>query len=256
MHRRVNSHRNFIGVLGRDFLVDIEKISVTLADRLFAQPRDGVGKIEIDSTTAGSDTTTFITNFLGCARCDIARRQISEAGVFSLQVIIAIRLRDFIWRLGAIFHPFGDPDAAIVAERLRHQRELRLMLAGDWDAGRVNLGETGIAEEGATFICAIGGGDIAATRISRKKKDVAITAGCENNGIAGNRANRARAEVPRNNPFGVAVDEHQIEHFGLWKHRDSPGRYLPAESLVGAKQQLLASLPARVKGARDLGATE
>ncbi len=65
------------------------------------------------------------------------------------------------------------------------------MLAGDWDAGRVNLGETRIAEEGATFICAIGGGDIAPARISRKKKDVTITAGCENNGIASEGANQA-----------------------------------------------------------------
>ena len=82
------------------------------------------------------------------------------------------------------------------------------MLAGDGDAGRVNLGETRIAEEGATFICAIGGGDIAPARISRKKKDVTITAGCENNGIASEGANHTGAQVACNNPFGVAVDEH------------------------------------------------
>src|SRR5438067_9035489 len=112
------------------------------------------------------------------------------------------------------------------------------MLAGDWDAGRMNLGETRIAEKGATSIRPIGGGDIAPARISRKKKNVAITAGCQNNGIAGAGANRTRAQVACNNPFGVAVHDHQIEHLGLRKHRDSAGSYLPAESLVGAKQQL------------------
>src|SRR5438874_7222388 len=88
VNRRVNSHRNFVSVLGCDFLVDVEKISVTLADRLFSQPRDGIGKIEIDSTTAWSDTATFIAHFLGRARSDVAGRQISKAGVFPLQVII------------------------------------------------------------------------------------------------------------------------------------------------------------------------
>src|SRR5947207_9775579 len=130
------------------------------------------------------------------------------------------------------------------------------MLAGDGDAGRMNLGETRIAEKGATFIRAIGGGDIAPARISRKKKNVAITAGCQNNGIAGEGANRTRAQVACNNAFGVAVDDHQIEHFGLRKHLDFPSRYLAAESLISTKQQLLASLPARVKRARDLSAAE
>ena len=66
------------------------------------------------------------------------------------------------------------------------------MLAGDWNTGRVNLGEAGVAEEGAAFISAIGSGDIAAARIGRKKKDIAVTAGRENNSIAGKGANRTR----------------------------------------------------------------
>src|SRR5207248_5718731 len=103
---------------------------------------------------------------------------------------------------------------------------------------------------------AIGSGYVAAARISREKKDVTIAASCENDGIAGEGANRPGTQVTCGNSFGMTVDQHQIEHFGLRKHLDFSSRYLAAESLVGAKQQLLASLPARVKRARDLGAAE
>ena len=120
----------------------------------------------------------------------------------------------------------------------------------------MNLGKTGIGEEGATFVGAIGSGDIAAARISREEKDVTVATGGENDSIARDGANRARAQVACDNSLGMTIDQHQIEHFSLWKHFDFPSRYLAAESLVGAEQQLLASLAARVKRARDLGAAE
>src|SRR5262249_48988821 len=93
----INPHRRFVGVLSGDLLVDIEKISVTLANRVLAQTRDGIGKIKINTAATRADTTALVAHFLGGAGSDVARSQISEARIFSLEVIIAIRVGDLIW---------------------------------------------------------------------------------------------------------------------------------------------------------------
>src|SRR5690242_6656783 len=94
------------------------------------------------------------------------------------------------------------------------------MLAGNGNASGMNLSETGITKECASFVGAISGGDIASARIGRKKEDVAVTAGRENNGIAGERIDLARAKIAGDDSLGVTVDEDKIKHFRLWKHFD------------------------------------
>jgi len=54
------------------------------------------------------------------------------------------------------------------------------MLTGDWNTGGMNLGEARITKKRATFVSAIGGGDVAAAGVSRKEKNIAVTAGREN----------------------------------------------------------------------------
>ena len=67
MHRGINPHRRFVGVLRSDLLVDVEKISVTLANRVLAQTRYGIGKIKINAAAGGADAPTFVAHFLGGA---------------------------------------------------------------------------------------------------------------------------------------------------------------------------------------------
>ena len=55
---------------------------------------------------------------------------------------------------------------------------------------------------------------------------------------------------------GLAIDDHQVEHFHPWKHLHRPATDLPGQGLVGAQEQLLARLPARVKGPRNLRPAE
>ena len=50
----------------------------------------------------------------------------------------------------------------------------------------------------------------------------------------------------------MAVDQDEIEHFGLREHRDGAGCDLPAERLIRAEEQLLAGLATGVKSARNL----
>ncbi len=57
-------------------------------------------------------------------------------------------------------------------------------------------------------------------------------------------------------PARPAVDHDQVEHLGTRIHLDCAESDLPFERLVGAEQQLLAGLAARVEGARHLRAAE
>ena len=68
MDRRIDAHRTLIRVLARDLFVDVKKISVAFADRLFPDARDGIGEIQINTAPAFADAAAFIANFLGAAR--------------------------------------------------------------------------------------------------------------------------------------------------------------------------------------------
>ncbi len=161
----INAHRHFICVLARDFLVNLEQVTVALADRLLAKPLNCVRQIEINAASAGPNTASFVANFLGRTRRDVARGEIAVARILSLEIIIALRFWNFVRRFVAIFFAFRDPDPSVVAQRFRHERQLGLMFTADRNAGGMNLSKTGVREERTFFISAISGGDIAAARI-------------------------------------------------------------------------------------------
>ena len=79
------------------------------------------------------------------------------------------------------------------------------MLAGNGNASGMNLSETRITEECASFVGAISGGDIATASVGRKKENVAVTAGRKNHGIAGERVDLARAKIAGDDPLGMVV---------------------------------------------------
>jgi hypothetical protein len=212
------------------FLVDIEKISVALANGIFPHTRDSVGKIEKNPASPRSDTTSFVAHFLGRARSNVAGREISEAWIFSLKIIIAVRIRNILRRFGAIFSPLRHPNASVIAQRFRHQSQFGLMLTGDGDAGGMNLGEAGIAKERATFVSAIGGGDVATAGVGRKKKNIAVATSSKNNGIAGEGLDFPSAKIATDDPLGMTVDQNEVEHLGLREHFHRPERDLPAEA--------------------------
>src|ERR1041385_2853458 len=113
MDRWINSHRTLVGVFGGDLFVNVKQISVAFANRVLAETRDRIGEVEVNAATALADAAAFIANFLGRARRDIARREVPEARIFSLEIVIAIGFRNFIWRsLVAGF--FWHPDAAVI----------------------------------------------------------------------------------------------------------------------------------------------
>src|SRR6266566_4535700 len=121
------------------------------------------------------------------------------------------------------------------------------MVTGYWNAGGMNLSEARIAEEGAPFVSAIAGGDIAAARVGRKKKNIAVTTGRENHGIACEGLDFPGAKVAGDNSLGMTINQNKIEHLGLRKHFHRAERDLAAHCLISAEQELLAGLATGVK---------
>ena len=138
VRRRVDAHRHLVGVLARDVLVHVEEVAVAIADDLFAQALDRVGKVQVDAVLHRADAQAVVDLALGGTRRDIARRQVAIGGIHLLQVVVAILFRNLVHRprlVGLARHP----DAAVVAQRFAHQRQLGLVLACRGDAGGVNL---------------------------------------------------------------------------------------------------------------------
>jgi uncharacterized protein with von Willebrand factor type A (vWA) domain len=54
----------------------------------------------------------------------------------------------------------------------------------------------------------------------------------------------------------VAVSDYEVEHLCAREHFDLARGNLSAQGLVGAKEELLAGLPAGIEGSRDLDAAE
>ena len=51
VHRRVDPHRHLIGLLGRDPVVHMKQIAVTLLDRVSAQPLDRFSEVQVHPLT-------------------------------------------------------------------------------------------------------------------------------------------------------------------------------------------------------------
>ena len=64
--------------------------------------------------------------------------EIAEARVEALEVVVALGLGDLVGAAGLV-GVGGHPHPTVVAQRLRHQRELRLEVVGLRDARRVDL---------------------------------------------------------------------------------------------------------------------
>src|SRR3954470_21273810 len=120
----------------------------------------------------------------------------------------------------------------------------------------MNLGEARIGEERAFFVSAIGGGDVAAACVRRQIKNISVAAGGQHHCVGGMSLYLSGDEIARDDPFGVSIHEHDIEHLGLWKHLHRPGGDLPREGLVGAEKKLLAGLSPRIKSSGNLCATK
>ncbi len=269
MHRRVDAHRHLVRVLTGDLLVHVEEVAVLGFHGLLPEALDGIGEVEVHAAAhltldtvlvalrdGRADAAALVAHVLRLPRRDVARDQVAEGRVDPLQVVVAVLLGDLPRILGAVLGPLRDPDAAVVAERLGHQRELRLRVAVHRDAGRVDLRVAGVAEVGTLAVRPPGGGHVAAHGVGGQEEDVAVAAGGEHDGVRGPGLDLAVDHVAGHDAAGTPVDQDQLDHLVAGVHLDRSGRDLTLELLVDADQQLLTRLAAGVEGALHLDAAE
>jgi hypothetical protein len=252
---RVDPHRHDVGVLAGDGLVHLEEVAVLVRDGVATEPVDRRGEVEVDPVLQRAHASAGVDLVLGVARGDVARHEVAEGRVLALEEVVAVLLGD-VGRGAGLVGVRRDPDATVVAQRLGHQRQLRLELVGRRDAGRVDLRVAGVGEVGALAVRAPGGGDVGRHRVGRQEEDVGVPAGAEHDRMRRVTFDRTRDEVAGDDPHRPAVHDDELEHLGVGHQLDGPGRDLAHQRLVGAEQQLLAGLAPGVEGAPDLGATE
>lgn len=197
----------------------------------------------------------LVADVLRGAGGDVARDQVAEGRVDALQVVVALVLGDPV-RRPVVALGLRYPDAAVVAQRLAHQGEFRLVVAGARDAGGVDLCEAGVGEVRAAPVGPPDRGGVGVHGVRRQVEDVAVAAAGQDDGVREVRVDLPGDQVPRDDAARPPVDDDQVEHLGPRMHLHVPCRDLPGQRLIGAEQQLLARLAAGVEGSRDLYAAE
>ena len=204
---------------------------------------------------SGPTPLALVDDDLGVAGRDVAGHQVAERRVLALEVVVAVLFGDLVGGAGLV-GVLRDPDAAVVAQRLRHEGELRLELVARRDAGRVDLRVAGVGEGGALLVGPPRRGDVAVLGVGRQVEGVAVPAGAEQDGVARPALDlageRSRVTMPTATPSLVTTSS-----ISVWVCSSTRAeRHLLHERLVGAEQQLLAGLAPGVERAGDLGAAE
>ena len=215
----------------------------------------GLGEVEVHAVLQRADALALVDHRLGVARGDVARHEVAEARVLPLEEVVALVLGDLVGRAGLV-GVLGHPDAAVVAQRLRHERELRLELVARRDAGRVDLRVAGVGEERAPPVGPPRRRRVGVLGVGREEEDVAVAAGAQQHGVGGVAADLPGDEVADDDAAGHAVLHDEVEHLGAGVELDRASVHLVHQLLVGAEQELLAGLASGVEGAGHLGAAE
>ena len=89
-----------------------------------------------------------------------------------------------------------------------------------------------------------------------RKKTSAVTAGGEDDGMGGVAFDFTGDQVPDHDTPGLAVHQHQVQHFPAGKHGDPARGHLAHQGAICPQQQLLAGLPPGIKRPGYLGTAE
>src|SRR5205823_2907304 len=255
VRRGKDAHRHFVRIFARDALVHFKQVAITLGNLLRAQPLEGFRKIEIDAQPRFPYAAARVAYRFGRAGSNVARHQVAKARIACLQVIVALLFRNGC-RIAFVARLFGNPNAAVVAQRFGHQRQFGLIIASDRNARGVNLREARIREQRPAFVRTPDCRRIAPFGVCGKIEDVAVTAGGKNHRIAEVHAQLAIVEASRDDSARLPVNYDQVEHFRARIHLHGAQPDLPLQGLIGAEQKLLPGLAARVKGPGNLRSAE
>src|SRR6266545_2162916 len=113
-----------------------------------------------------------------------------------------------------------------------------------------------VREEGAALVRAPRGGHVRIHRVRGEVIRSAVATRAEQDGVPDVPFQGAGDQVTAHDATRLAVDDDQVEHLAVREHRDGALVDLPHHRLIGAEQQLLSGLAARVERPRDLRAAE
>ena len=157
--RGVDAHRHLVRVLAGDALVHLEQVAVALLDDVLAEPLDRLREVEVHAVLQRPDAAARVDLALDRARRDVARHEVAERGVAPFEEVVAVVVGNLVGR-PRVVHLLRHPDPAVVAQRLRHQRELALELVARRDARGVDLRVARVGEVRALLGGAPRGGDV------------------------------------------------------------------------------------------------
>ena len=262
VYGRINHHRLLVRVHVGNLFVHLEQVAVAGLDDILAEPFDSGLEVEEYGEPRFVHAETGIATLLGGTGSHVAGNEVTERRIPAFEVVIPVLLRDFgsLFEFGAellhILLLLGYPDAAVVAERLRHERQLALVFAVHRNTGRVYLREAGVGKHRPLLVALPGGRTVGVHRIGREEEDVAVTARGDNHGVCAEPFDFARHEVAGDDAAGLAVNKHQVEHLMARIAFHRPFGYLPVERRISAEQKLLSRLAAGIEGTRYLRAAE
>ena len=161
----------FTGIHVGDFLIHIKEVTVALANNVDAEALDRLREVEEYSQTRVVHTEALVATLLSSTRSNVTWHEVTESGIAALQIVVAVFLRNIRTLLGAglqslgILNLLGHPDTTIVTQRLRHQRQLRLLVTMNGDTSGVNLNVRRICEISTLTIALNGSCTVAAHSI-------------------------------------------------------------------------------------------
>src|SRR6266478_3277528 len=169
----IDSHRHRVRILACDPLINVEQVPVLLTNRIQTEPLNSISEVQVDALPVRPNAAPLIADIFGISGGDVAGNEVAKTRIASLQIVVALVLRDVLG--GARFtlllrHPY----ASVIPQRLRHQRQLGLMLAAQWDTGRMNLREARVPEQGAPAVGAPYGSTVGRLGIGREVEDVRV----------------------------------------------------------------------------------
>ena len=135
-------------------------------------------------------------------------------------------------QLFGIFELFGHPNTTIVAERLAHKSQFRLVIAMLGNAGGVDLCHTRIGKVCALFVALPSCGAVRGHRIGGEEVGIAISSGGYYHGMSSIALNGTRGEIASNDPSCTTFDNNEVKHFVTSIELNAPLSYLATECRV------------------------
>ena len=252
----------FAGVHVGDFFIHIEEVAIALAHHVDAEAVDGFREVEEHGLSGVVHTKALIAAFFSGTGSHVARHEVAESRIAAFEIVVAFFFRNVATLLGAgldslrIVEVFGHPDASVVAERFRHQRELGLLIAVARDASGVNLHVGRICKVSTFAIASDSCRAVASHSVGRKEVGVAIAAGGNHHGMSGKAFKLTGYQVFGNDTASATVHNHHIVHFVAVETLHLTHLNLAVERAVGAEQELLSGLTLSIESAAHLRTTE